>query len=201
MKTIKATNVSFIGEVTKDGQTRVYNIFVIQVPNKPNLIRSAKEFMTDLRESSHIGSNVTNPNDARVLRTLRYLKQAPFTVSGDIIDVKKGDKWTVTENSRAITDKNHPLYGEVSVGDKVPSEKDATLVGEGFLKINYHPAIVQQMMIAEQIAEAQQSMLNTYDDVMTSGDDYGSSSNGSTNLGADDIPADVLEGAFDDVKS
>ena len=156
MKTYKVVHIRKIAE---DSKGNPLNIVVLDIPNRPSIVRSAKEFLTDLNNSFLIGDKVKNINHPDVLDVFKDLSAMPFTVTGTIVDAKKGQKWTVTENSRVVTDKNHPLYGEVEAGDELPYEKDMTLVTEGFLKVAVNPVIRYENK--KVLATAMQEMLDS----------------------------------------
>lgn len=157
MKTVQITNVRYIPVNAKNPLP----LFILDLASgQPSIVRSEAEFLTDLRNSYLIGENVRNANHPALLSVLRDLQGA--TVSGTILFAKKGDSWTVTENSRVITDSTHPNFGKVAVGDKLPYEKDMTLVTDGFLTIALAPHIAMMNKQAEAYGFSLASMLNTF---------------------------------------
>lgn len=189
-KTVKVIGVR---RILKDANGNPLNIFVLEIPNKPAIVRSAKEFLTDLKNSFLIGEHVVNPNHPELLSVLQDLNVAPFTITGTITDAKKGEMWVVTENSRVITDRSHPKYGEVSTGDKLPYEKDMTLVTDGFLNVSLNPQVAQQNKIALSTGQAMASMLSTYDEVVSESASYGTSD--APEFDVTDIPDNILQEA------
>lgn len=142
MKTLQIVNVRTIP--TKDGRV----LFILDLVNgQPSIVRTAKEFIIDLQNSYLIGNDVQNPNHPVLLGILRDLKN--FTVTGNVIHAKKDELWIVTENSRVVTDSTHPKHGSVVAGDKLPYEKDMSLVTEGFLAIALNPQIDMQIRQAQ----------------------------------------------------
>lgn len=109
------------------------DLVVLRVANgKPAIIRNSKQFLQDLKNSYLISDNVENIKHPEVNTALRQLKR--FTATGDISFHKKGEKWTVTENSSVLKDKKHPMHGKVVVGDQLEYTADQTRV-EGFLDL------------------------------------------------------------------
>lgn len=190
MKTVQISSVRFIKE---DKDKNPLNLFVLNLTNgKPAIVRSAKEFLTDLQNSYLIGAHVRNPNHPELLAVLRDLKGA--TVTGDILFAKQGELWTVTENSRVVTDKNHPKYGKVAVGDKLPYEKDMTLVQDGFLDVALSPQMAMMNKQAQAYGMSLASMLNAFETVDTV-DSIAQTTTEPLDLGAIDLDEDVANEA------
>ena len=156
--------ISTVRFIKEDSNGNPINLFVLDLANgKPSIVRSAKEFLTDLNNSYLIGAHVKNPNHPELLSVLRDLRGA--TIEGNILFANKGDMWTVTENSRVVNDPNHPKYGKVAAGDQLPYERDMTLVTEGFLQIDYSPQIAMMNKQAHAYGMSLASMLNSFDTV------------------------------------
>ena len=159
MKTLQITGVRFI---PTDAKGNTLNLFIIDLANgQPSIVRSAKEFMIDLTNSYLIGAHVRNPAHPELLGVLRDLKGA--TISGDILTAKKGELWTVTATSSAVTKPSHPMFGKVSAGDQLPYEKDMTLVNDGFLTVTLHPQVTMMNKQAQAYGMSLASMLNAFD--------------------------------------
>lgn len=130
MKTLKISKVSVIPH-NRSGE--VINIVAIRNAGKPAIIRSFDQFVTDLKESFLIDNDVDSVYDPEVRDVLADLQGG--TVSGEITFHKAGDPYRIEENSAAVTNPNHKLYGKVSVGDEVEAEKDGSRVTDGFLTL------------------------------------------------------------------
>jgi len=126
--------ITKISKIPFNKEGEAINVVAIRVgANKPAILRSYDQFLIDLRESFLIGDNVTSMNDQEVLEVLADLQGG--TVSGSIHFHKQGDEYEVTEDSPAMTNPNHRLYGKVSVGDKLKAERDGARILEGFLTL------------------------------------------------------------------
>lgn len=180
MKTLKANGIR---KISQDKNGNPLNIFVINLVNgKPAVIRTAKEFLTDLKNSFLIGEYVNNTNHPELRQVLRDLSSGVYTITGNIKHVKKGDKWTVTENSSAVTNPSHPAFNKVAVGDQLPYQKDQSIVEDGFLQVNLNPTIRQEnkdalyrgVALANLMAmdEEPSSTVVTGDDYNSSADDF-----------------------------
>lgn len=194
MKTVQISSVRFIKE---DKDKNPINLFVLNLTNgKPAIVRSSKEFLTDLQNSYLIGAHVRNPLHPDVLDVLADLniEGRLSTVSGDILFAKQGELWTVTENSRVVTDKNHPKYGKVAIGDKLPYEKDMTLVQDGFLNVSLNPVTRMENKQAKAYGMSLAGMLNAFDTVDTV-DSTARTTTEPLDLGAIDLDDDIANEA------
>lgn len=189
MKTLQVVKVS---KINKDKNGNPLNIFVLALANgQPAIVRSAREFLTDLKEASLIGDNVENPNHPEVLAILRDLKSSPFHVTGEIKHAKKGELWEVTATSLAVTDPNHPEYGNVSVGDKLPYKKDMTIVTDGFLTVRVSDEVMFRINRIAAYSASLTSMIDNYD--MTATANNSTASNDEVDFDA--IPDSVMSEA------
>jgi len=130
MKTLVITQISKI-PFNKEGQP--INVVAIRTNGNPAILRSYDQFLIDLRESFLVGDNVTSMNDPEILEVLADLQGG--SVRGNVTFHKKGDTYVLTEESPAITNANHRLYGKVQVGDKLEAENDGARVTDGFLTL------------------------------------------------------------------
>lgn len=178
---------------TVDGVAQDVNIVVLDLTGgKPSIVRNYSQFLQDLKNSFLIDDNINNINHPQVTRVLRGLKRG--NISGEINFTKKGDKFTVTENSRAITDPTHPEFGKVSVGDVRISEEDRAIV-EGFLDIEPNEQYQTVQATAEATAQAKMAMAGAFEN-------FGSSANdGAVPEELEDtIPSAILDEALDNNK-
>lgn len=127
--------ISKVRLIPFDKNQNPVNLVVIElvgVPTEQSVVRRYSQFLVDLRESFLIGSDVksmTHPSVRSILRKLRG-----GTIEGNVTFHKKGDPYKITEDSGAITNENHPLYGKVSVGDTLKRENDGSWI-DGFLTL------------------------------------------------------------------
>jgi len=125
--------ISQVRRIANNSAGKAINLTLIYVKGQTTpIIRRPKEFIQDLKNSFIIPNGVDNINHPSVLDAMKDIKGG--TLQGDVSFLKKGDMWTVHENSRCITDKSHPKFGTVSVNDQLPAERDQSYV-EGFLSI------------------------------------------------------------------
>lgn len=131
MATFKIKNVR---KITKDASGNAINLTLIDIVGKSTpIIRRPKEFLQDLKNSFLINESVISVNHPSVLEAMKGLRGG--SLNGQIAFAKKGDKWTVTENSRCITDPNHADFNKVSVGDELEVTRDQARITEGFLTL------------------------------------------------------------------
>lgn len=131
MASFKVKNVR---KITNDANGNPINLTLIDVVGKSTpIIRRPKEFLQDLKNSFLINDNITSINHPSVLEAMKGLRGG--TLSGQVAFAKKGDKWTVTENSRCVTDPNHVDYGKLAVGDEAEVTRDQARVTDGFLTL------------------------------------------------------------------
>lgn len=150
-----------VRRISKDSKGNNINIVVIDLANgKPSIIRNASQFVQDAKNSFLVGDNVNSINHPAISRVLKGMKRG--SISGDIAHNAKGEEWTVTEDSRAITDKTHPQYNKVSVGDKLQYQDDNTRV-EGFLDIELNDRTEERMANAEALADATVASRGVFD--------------------------------------
>ena len=188
--TVSVSGISFI---PNDKNGNPLNVYVLRLSNgKPNILRTTKQFLTDLKESGLIAYHVNNSNHPEVQNAIRDLKYKPFTITGSIKYCTKGEKWLVTENSRVVTDKSHPLFGQKTVGDEMFYENDMSIVEDAFLNISVHPEVFMINKQALATASIMASMFATPDVVesTTTGADVPPSAD------PNDIPQDVIDSAL-----
>lgn len=168
MQTLQVSKISVIRH-NKAGET--INVVAIRVPNKPSILRSFHQFLTDLKESFLITDEVDSMSDPEVLDVLADLQGG--SVKGDISFHKEGDEYTIDENSSAVTNKQHSLYGKVSVGDKLKAEKDGARVIDGFLLLKREAAAQAIYKSANSYAKMRmkfEGFFNSNDDTTGSSD-------------------------------
>jgi hypothetical protein len=161
MAKVQIAKLRFIKQNSK-GET--INLVILDLTNnKPSIIRTAKAFLQDL-DNSFVAGNLTSILSPAVRTAMRDIKGA--YVHGDIKHHKAGDTWTVTEDSAILTDKNHPKFGTVGVGDEVTYEKDLTRV-EGFLDIEFPERVLTRQANAESIATMTAQLAGAFDELDT----------------------------------
>jgi hypothetical protein len=189
---MKTLQVNGVAKIAKDSKGNTLNVFVLKIAGgKPAILRSASEFLTDLKNAFLIGDNVRNANHPELLSVLRDLNSAPFTISGEIIHAIKGEKWTVRETSSVITNPNHPKHGSVAIGDELPYERDMTIVTDGFLQVVPNDKVTMMNKQAFSYGNAMASMLGQYEDAPVE------TTNEGETVDPDLIPDDVLSEATD----
>lgn len=150
MKRFQILAVDFI---YNDKAGNPINLTRIQLANAPTpILRREKEFLQDLKNSRLIPQDVKSIQDFRVMDAVELIEDG--TVIGDISFTKAGEMWTVTKDSRCITDSTHPLYNKVTVGQQLPAETDSTQV-EGFLSLRKSMATRQLQANADALAKLQ----------------------------------------------
>lgn len=136
MKTLTITNVRTIFSIAKP-------IVIFDVAGHDSIVRNPKQALIDLQNSGRaldlkptaLNSGVENTPQATVKLFVEALHETiGANLTGDITAYKAGDEYLVTENSQAVNDSKHPLYGKVKVGDKAKADNDGVRV-EGFLSI------------------------------------------------------------------
>lgn len=179
------TKIRAIRVIKNDAQGNTINLTVIETTNnKPSILRRPKEILQDLKNSFLIDDNVVSINHPQVKKAFRGLKGG--TVEGNIQYVKAGDKWTVTENSLAITDPNHPKYGTVSVGDVLEVERDQARIVDGFLDLEQSMQYQALQANADAYASVMADMNGAFDDLGSS------DTTASTETVADEIPDEII---------
>ena len=136
-KSLVISNVKTIFNIAKP-------IVVIEVLGHEAIVRNPKQALIDLQNSGRaldINVNefangieyVSQGTRAKFINALFDIVGA--TLTGDITPVKKGDTYVANEFSSCITDKAHPLYNKVKIGDTVTITEDSSPRVEGFLSI------------------------------------------------------------------
>ena len=150
-----------VRRISKDSKGNNINIVVVDLANgKPSIIRNSAQFVQDCKNSFLIPDTVNSINHPAVSRVLKGMKRG--LISGDISYNKKGEMWTVTEDSRVLTDKNHPQYNKVAVGGQLPYQDDNTRV-EGFLDIELNAETEDRLANAGALADAVVASRNVFD--------------------------------------
>lgn len=189
MVTLKVRKVST--PKTKSGE----RVVVFHLTNgKPNIIRNVKQFLTDLTNSFLIQEGIEDLNHPQVTAILRDLKN--FTITGEVIHVKEGEQWTVTENSSIVTDPKHPLHGQKVVGDKVAYTADMSIVEDGFLDVELNPLKSMENKQALAYASSVQAMMST-----SNAFDFGSNDVDTKSTDEIEIPDDLVTEATAGTKS
>lgn len=174
--------------ITTTRRINTKGIIVLELGgNKPAIIRNANQFIQDGKNSFLLDDTVENINHPQVTKLLRQLRKG--TVSGDITLCKKGDDWTVTEDSRVIKDSNHPQYGKVSVGDTMQFTADQMRV-DGFLDLTLNSQAELNREKAEALASAEMAATGAFDFV-------NSSTNTSADESTDDLPDELINEVID----
>lgn len=133
LQTIKVQKVSTIPH-PKNGRNPIVVIHLNNGKKEKKhraIVRTYSQFLTDLKDSFLIASDIESMDDVAVLRVLKQLKNG--TVTGEISYHDKGDKYTIDANHSAITNQNHELYGKVTVGQVMEVQDFGTRITEGFL--------------------------------------------------------------------
>lgn len=152
--------ITSVALIAKDSKGREINLTVIKTGNDTAIVRKPKEFLQDLKNSFLIGDNVMNIKHPEVRQAMKGLRGG--IVEGNIEYSKKGDAWTVTEDSLCITDPNHPDYGTAAVGDKRELERDQARIVDGFLELEQNMKFQAMMMNANAIAAATAGLDDIY---------------------------------------
>lgn len=129
--------IAKVRKIAKNAKGETINIVVIDTTNnKPSIIRTFTQFITDLKDSDLIDDTVNNINHPQISGrsgVLRGLRRGE--VYGDITYTNKGDKFLVTEDSGVIKDPSHPEFGQWSIGDERVATESKAIV-EGFLTLD-----------------------------------------------------------------
>lgn len=158
MKTIQIARTR---RIANDAEGNPLNIVVLDLANgKPSIVRNVAQFLQDLKNSYLVDDSVATINHPQVTKALRQLKGG--YASGDIAHHKAGEKWTVNENSRVVTDPTHDQYGKVSVGDELEYKNDMTRV-EGFLDLELNARHELNREKADALAQAEMAMNGAFD--------------------------------------
>lgn len=138
-------------------------VIAIRLSNGTSIIRTQRQFILDLQNSTHLPDNGEDLTDdsvvarlmqsGRVRRALRSFTRG--TVEGDFKFHKAGDTYTATEKSKAVLDKT------AEVGDELTYEKDGYRV-EGFLNLQYSERAEQMLVNAELAAEMSAELFSSY---------------------------------------
>ena len=151
-KSLVISNVKTIFNIAKP-------IVVLEVVGHEAIVRNPKQALIDLQNSGRALD--INPNEfANGIEGVSQATRAKFvqalfdtvgaTLTGDITPVKKGDTYVANEFSSCITDKAHPLYNKVKIGDVVTITEDSSPRVEGFLSI----ALTEQEKMRRDLSNA-----------------------------------------------
>lgn len=139
MKTLRIIAVRTIFQTEKP-------VVVFETAGGKAILRAPKLALIDLQNSGRaltlpadcLNNGLANLHPAQkqvFIQALLRTKGADLT--GDITDVKAGDKYAVSKGHPALTDPNHKDFGKVKKeGDELVAEKDGTWIN-GFLDIPF----------------------------------------------------------------
>ena len=165
----QSVRVLRVRRIVKDSKGNAINIVVIDLANgKPSIIRNSAQFVQDCKNSFLIDDHINSIQHPAVSRVLKGMKGG--TISGDITYNKKGEMWTVTEDSRVLTDRTHPQFGKVTVGMQLPYQEDNTRV-EGFLDVELNDKTEDRLANASAIADAMVASRGIFDAIDVSSTD------------------------------
>lgn len=189
--TVSVNKIAFIPR-DKNGQP--LELFVLHLSNdKQPIIRRSAQFLNDLKGSFIVDDRITSIRHPEVRDALKDLQERPFTVTGQIKYCKKGDLWTVREESSIVTDPNHPKYNTVVPGDKVAYETDMTIVEDGFLTVRVNPLVSASNK--DSLAKAKLYIAMMYEPEMESATAT-TQSKDESQFNEEDIDSDVLAHAL-----
>jgi len=155
MKTVQISAVKRIA-------TDEVNLVVLVLANgKPDVVRSTKEFLNDLKGSFLIDDSINSMNHPQVRKALRNLKGG--MLQGDLKYAKAGDTWIVTENSQVVKNPKAKGFGQYAIGDAKEYEKDATIVVDGFLTFDFQEEAYQREENAEAYAAKRVKATDAFD--------------------------------------
>lgn len=154
MKTVQIARVKrIIGE-------GVDLVALVLTNGKPDIVRSPREFINDLKGSFLIDENVNSMRHPQVREVLADLQGA--TLTADLKYAKAGETWIVTENSQVMKNPQAKGFGKYQVGDAKEYEKDATIVQDGFLNLRLTAEVRQENKIANSYASARVSSADAF---------------------------------------
>lgn len=201
-KSLQITGVRTIFSITKP-------IVVFEVGNHQAIVRNPKQALTDLQNSGR-GLRVSPNALANGVEGLNPVDREAFidallacqgkTLTGDIQAFKAGDEYTVSAGHPALTNENHPMFGQVKEGSKLKAEADGVWI-EGFLSIPVMPEERLMQESARQFATVMAQMFgfagNTPQAVPAIGGGEGDSNAFGADEGAEgNIPKATAEEAF-----
>lgn len=161
----QSVRVLRVRRIVKDSKGNAINIVVVDLANgKPSIIRNSAQFVQDCKNSFLVDDNVNSIQHPAISRVLKGMKGG--IIGGNIAYNKKGELWTVTEDSRVLTDKSHPQYGKVTVGMTQPYQEDNTRV-EGFLDVELNDKTEDRLANASAIADAMVTSRGIFDAIDT----------------------------------
>ena len=177
-----------IANRSKDNGGDAINIVVISLSNGKSIVRNLAQFVRDLDNSGRLlgvdTDYITNVKHPAITRACTKLRGGE--VEGDFSYAKAGDSYEITENSSAVNNPQHPLYGQVEVGDTAQYQSDVTIV-EGFL---FLAPSMKQMLVEEQAEASAQLMANLMGQ-------FAGTTDASTSELAEDIDDAFIEGLGD----
>lgn len=121
------------------------------------IIRNAKEFLTDLKNSRLLTNRAVQSIWHSDVQDICKELERGGTVQGNVSYNKIGDKWTVTENSSCVANPNHPQYGTWTVGMQIPVEKPQAII-EGFLNVDYSEQYHDRIQVSKALAKQKLEM-------------------------------------------
>lgn len=155
---MKTVQIAKVKRIVGEG---VDLIALVLANGKPDIVRSPKEFINDLKGSFLVDDSVNSMRHPQVMKALRNLRGG--VLEGDLKYAKAGEEWTVTENSQVVKNPNAKGYGKYAVGDKKAYEKDATIVVDGFLTLELKEDAYQREENAQAYAHARVSTVDAFD--------------------------------------
>lgn len=146
---MKKAIIESISRIPKNSEGNVINLIIIRTTDgKQPIVRKLSQFVTDLSNSGRLlgvdTDYVTSVEHPAIVEACTKLRGGE--VQGDLTYKNEGDEYEVTEYSAAVTNKSHPLYGQVAVGDVAQLTKPVVVV-EGFL---YLEPSMKQSIVEEQ---------------------------------------------------
>jgi hypothetical protein len=136
----KIVKVSYIAKGKKSGMSHV----VLHLSNSKVIVRRVKQMLTDLADSFLISSADLPITSSQVRKAMKDLIGG--AVSGDIRFYKKGEQYTLNENSKAV------IAGTAKAGDVATHESDGAWI-EGFLTLELSDRADRNQRIADSYAE------------------------------------------------
>jgi hypothetical protein len=136
-------NQAVINAVKPIVTSRVEKPIIVLETNRGTIIRSPKQFFTDLQNSGRLlnvpetafdrGYENAFPQHQEALKR-ECFRLAGKTVQGDWTFYKAGDNYTPDENHPCFTNPNHEMFNKVKLGEPLKATNDGCWV-TGFLSI------------------------------------------------------------------
>ena len=158
-KSLAITGVRTIFQIDKP-------IVVFEVAGHEAIVRNPKQALIDLQNSGRALEINTREFDGGVenlsgvtktVFTQALLDCIGATITGEISLTKAGEKYTPNETHPVFTDKNHPFFNKIKLGETLIAEKDSVWV-EGFLSIPLTESEKMRRDVAGNISKAMMAM-------------------------------------------